>query len=73
MQLWTFNKNGYMMCTVKFNTLKIPAHYTKMHKKHWSLGIRKKNNNFPLCLICFDTVKEKFSAWQNFCELKGQI
>ena len=45
-----------------------------MHKKHWSLWIRKKKQqNFPLYLICFDTVKEKFSAWQSFCELKDQI
>ena len=31
-----FYKNGYVMCTVKFNTLKIQAHNTNMGNKYYS-------------------------------------
>ena len=53
-----FYKNGYVMCTVKFNTLKIQAHNTNMGNKYYSTTNMQKKKHFPLCLTSFDTAKE---------------
>ena len=41
-----FYKNDYVMCTVKFNTLKMPADITKMCKKHYSTTNMQKTLSF---------------------------
>ena len=41
-----FYKNDYVMCTASFNTLKMPAHNTKMRKKYYSTTNMQKTLSF---------------------------
>ena len=55
-----FCKNGYVLCTVMFNTLEMPAHNTKMRKRHYSTTNMQKNT---LLCVLFVMDQDRFLSW----------